>query len=348
MKQERLPGENPTRRLRAEWLRTGWTGIILSRSIFLGGCHHLQKPPYSDFESRCRGEFPTMSSWHMRRGLMKEVSAENITPFTGILHHKQWQDFCCNSMAWSIPYKTGGLSSYPFKGDWFWMSLPQRTPWLKPPQTSRNRAIHLARISAAISTYRNWIWLTWSFHEHFLPSTRVAIAGKYWGRAPTAIHSAWINYNGVVPKARHRFRRMSLLRVVFSLQKQNLQRIPRFYHANLWSGRFRVLRSRKWTSFWPAMIITTMWSPWDLMAHMPAAQGWFLEARPKWWVGVPAWKPAGSIYIAWIYMFFFQNTSDSPKRGQDWQKHRLNAAHEVLKSGTDFRDITAGSWECSR
>lgn len=111
---------------------------------------------------------------------------------------------------------------------------------VKPPQTSRNRAIHLARISGAISTYRNWIWLTWSFHEHFLPSTRVAIAGKYWGRAPTAIHSARINHNGVVPKARHRFRRMSLLRVVFSLQKQNLQRISGFYHASLWSGRFRV------------------------------------------------------------------------------------------------------------
>ena len=176
----------------------------------------------------------------------------------------------------------------------------------KPPQTSRNSAIHLARISGAISTYRNWIWLTWSFHERFLPSTRVAIAGKYWERAPTAIHSARINHNGVVPKARHRFRRMSLLRVVFSLQKQNLQRISGFYHANLWSGRFRVLRSRKWTSFWPAMIITTMWSPSDLMAHMPAAQGWCLEARPKWWVGVPAWKPAGSIKTSRFICFFPQ------------------------------------------
>ena len=35
--------------------------------------------------------------------------------------------------------------------------------------------------------------------------------------------------------------------------------------------------------------------------------------------------------------------SDSQKRHQDWQKHRLYTAHEVLKSGTDFRDITAGS-----
>lgn len=342
MKQERLPGENPTRRLRAEWFRTGWTGIILSRSIFLGGCHHLRKPPAPVTLNR-QGEFPTMSSWHMRRGLMKEVSAENTTPFTGILHHKQWQDFCCNSMAWTIPYKTGGLSSYPFKGDWFWMSLPQRTPWLKPPQTSRNRAIHLARISGAISTYRNWIWLTWSFHEHFLPSTRVAIAGKYWGRAPTAIHSARINHNGVVPKARHRFRRMSLLRVVFS--NKTCKEYPVSTTPIFDLGGF---------VFWGLGSGHHFGRPWSSLRCEARGTSWHICLQLK----VDFWKPDPS--GGWEYLHeslhlhrmdlyvFFHNTSDSPKRGQDWQKHRLNAAHEVLKSGTDFRDITAGSWECSR
>ena len=220
---------------------------------------------------------------------------------------------------------------------------------VKPPQTSRNRAIHLARISGAISTYRNWIWLTWSFHEHFLPSTSVAIAGKYWGRAPTAIHSARINHNGVVPKARHRFRRMSLLRVVFSLQKQNLQRISGFYHASLWSGRFRVFEVSE-----VDIILAGHDHHYDVKPVGPhgtyACSSRLIFGSPTQVVG---WEylhenlPAP--FTSHGFICFFSTILLTPqKEAKIGKKHRLNAAHEVLKSGTDFRDITAGSWECSR
>lgn len=76
--------------------------------------------------------------------------------------------FLLQQYGWEYPYKTGGLSSYPFKGDWVGNEFTTANTMaqelletVKPPQTSRNRAIHLALISGAISIYRNWTTYDW-------------------------------------------------------------------------------------------------------------------------------------------------------------------------------------------
>ncbi len=206
----------------------------------------------------------------------------------------------------------------------------------------------------------NNIWLTWSFHEeHTLQSTRDAFAGKYRVQAPTAIQSLLFELWGMdqsqltkrsnrgCPKKKstqisHDF----FIACCFSLAKQHLQgiracTIPIF----LWFGRFLCFEVSE-----VDIILAGHDHHYDVKPVGPhgtyvCSSRWLIFGRK------PGPSGSGSIcmkaYRLRLHHMDSQN-SDSQKRHQDWQKHRLYTAHEVLKSGTDFRDITAGSWEQSR
>ncbi len=127
MKQEGLPGKNPTRALTAEWFRTGiilidflWGDAIISGTPLQWRVHILRRVPNDELLAHeARFDEPNPVDMEIFSHHLQGFYTTNSAGFL-------LQQYGCHD-----PYKTVGWSSYPFKGDLFWMSLPQRTPWLK-------------------------------------------------------------------------------------------------------------------------------------------------------------------------------------------------------------------------